>query len=218
MAGRLDIQEATGRHFYYAGRGHLLGYGNGAPTNSAQGFAPGAIYINYSSGLLYTNVGTFASSIWQEILTSNNTAGSRIITAITTLAVTKATHDLRTILLSLASGFTSTLPLATGSGARYKFVVGIVPTSNAYIIKTTSTDLMQGQIVTCSTGDSPDLAQPWITATDTNQINLGLSGAWTNGGFQIGDWIEFEDILTGIYRVLGFTTTNGTEVTPFSHV
>jgi hypothetical protein len=72
---------------------------------------------------------------------------------------------------------------------------------------------MYGQIVTCSTSDTPDLAQPWITAADSDTITLNGT---TTGGLSVGDYIELIDIATNKWLVLGFTTTSSTEATPFS--
>jgi hypothetical protein len=137
----------------------------------------------------------------------------RVVTAITTLAVTELAHDGKTIVLALLAGFTSTLPAATGSGARFRFVVGIVNTTNSYIIKVTGNDVMYGNIIGNSTGDTPDLAQPWPTAADSDTVTLDGT---TTGGAAIGDWIEFEDIAADKWAVRGVVTQSGTEATPFS--
>jgi hypothetical protein len=40
--------------------------------------------------------------------------------------------------------------------------------------------------------------------------------ATTTGGVQIGDWIELTDIASNTWMVYGYTTTSGSEATPFS--
>jgi hypothetical protein len=143
-------------------------------------------------------------------------SANSLVTAITTLAVTKALHDGKTILLSLLAGFASTLPAATGSGMKVKFMIGIVNTSGSYTIATApTTDIFKGVVNTCSTTETPDLSQPWITSTNSNLITLN---GGTQGGFTIGDWITLEDVLAGVWAVHGQTTSNSTEATPFSHV
>jgi len=75
----LDLQAAVDRYMNYAGRGRLMGLptmsqsctlATGVPTNGIQGWAPGAIWHNFSatgSGpFLYVNTGTFASATWRR--------------------------------------------------------------------------------------------------------------------------------------------------------
>lgn len=130
--------------------------------------------------------------------------------------ITAESHGGRTMLLGEVGGnalLTVTLPAATGTGNIYRFVVSVVNTSN-YVIKVAdATDIMYGNIVANSTGDTPDLAQPWPTAADSDTITLNGT---TTGGVAIGDWIELQDILTNAWAVRGVVTASGTEATPFS--
>lgn len=129
-------------------------------------------------------------------------------------SITRADHDGKVLLLTgTGAAIAQTLPAATGSGAHFKFVVGAVNTSNHVIQVANATDVMQGQIITCSTTDTPDLAQPWTTASDSDTITLNGT---TQGGQAVGDYIELIDIASGKWLVLGFTRSSGTEVTPFS--
>ena len=116
------------------------------------------------------------------------------------------------MLTGTGAAFTQKLPPATGSGAVYKFVVGAVNTSN-HVIEVTGNDVMYGNVVTNSTGDTPDLAQFWPTAADSDTITLNGT---TQGGQAIGDQIECIDIAADKWAVLGVTTSSGTEATPFS--
>lgn len=142
----------------------------------------------------------------------NNKVSSRLVTMTISASITAALHEGRTCLLTgTGAAKTMTLPAATGSGNRFKFVVGAVNTSN-HVITTTGGDTFQGQIVTCSTTETPDLAQPWTTTAGTT---ITLNGT-TTGGQAIGDVIEVEDILSTKWQVIGFTRTSGTEATPFS--
>jgi hypothetical protein len=70
MSRRHDIQDATGRIEYLAGRGTIQAWGAAAPTGGTAGFAPGCLYHNLAGTLgsvLYVNVGTFTSSNWVNI-------------------------------------------------------------------------------------------------------------------------------------------------------
>ena len=141
---------------------------------------------------------------------------TRIVTLTGDTAITEALHEGKIILLGEVGGdaqLTATLPAATGSGAVYKFIVSVVNTSN-YIIKVVGNDTMDGNILTNSTTDNPDLSQFWATADDSDTITLN---ATTKGGLSIGDFIELIDMAADQWAVWGITTTSrASEVTPFS--
>lgn len=126
--------------------------------------------------------------------------------------LTKAEHGSGRILKLDGTGaaYTQTLPAATGSGDKYTFVVGAVNTSNHVI--SAGAGVFQGNIITNSTGDTPDLGQPWPAGGgDTITLN-----GTTTGGQAVGDIVEVIDIAAGVFQVSGVTTTSGTEATPFS--
>ena len=140
---------------------------------------------------------------------------TRVVTLVADTAIVEATHEGKTLLLGEVDGNAAiavTLPAATGSGAKYKFIVSVVNTSG-YTIQVTTTDVMQGNIATNSTGDTPDLFSIWPTAADSDTVTFDGT---TKGGVSIGDWVEFEDILAATWAVYGVATASGTEVTPFS--
>lgn len=137
-----------------------------------------------------------------------------VVTLSGSTTITAALHAGRTLLLTgTGSALTQTLPAATGTGNRYLFIVGAVNTSN-HIITALAGDLLYGNIITNSTGDTPDLAQPW-PADQSNDIIITLNGT-TTGGQAIGDWVEVIDIATDKWMVRGVTTSSSTEATPFS--
>lgn len=144
-----------------------------------------------------------------------HTAGS-IVTITATGAITRAVNGGRINLLGEVGGnalVTLTLPAATGSGVIFEFFVSVVNTSNYLIKVADATDTIDGQILTISTGDSPDLTQGWPTAATSDTITLN---ATTTGGVSIGDTIRLIDIAANQYIVTGLTTTSGAEATPFS--
>ena len=145
----------------------------------------------------------------------NGVIGSpRLQTLTATAAMVVPDNSNCTNLMGAAgAALTFTLPEATGSGDVYRFAVSVVNTSN-YLIKVDSASaVMDGQITTASTGDTPDLAQPWVTASTSDTITLNGT---TTGGVAIGDWVELHDIAANQWAVTGETTTSGTEATPFS--
>ncbi|MBT9173445.1 MAG: hypothetical protein DDT21_01846 [Syntrophomonadaceae bacterium] len=137
---------------------------------------------------------------------------TRVNTLVTTTTVTEATHENRLNTLNLLTGFVSTLPASTGGGAIYRFIVGIVNTSNSYIMRVANvSDIVQGSILqSADTGMAPLV---WLTTGTSDTVTLNGT---TTGGFTIGDWVEFQDIRLNVWAVHGMTTASGTKVTPFS--
>lgn len=136
-----------------------------------------------------------------------------LIAAGSTLTVTAQTHSGKTIALDTAAGSVCTLSASTGGGAKYRFVVTVVPTSNSHKVQVAnSTDVLRGGMLNCDTDTSnATIVFPTASTSDTCTFN-----GTTQGGFSIGDWIEVEDIKAGFYAVRGVTQANGTVATPFS--
>jgi len=125
-------------------------------------------------------------------------------------------HSGRTILMNNAGTATAyVLPAAVGSGGVYKFIVAAVNTSNYVIACAANSDIFKGSIIGDSTGDAePGSLVVWPSdATDDDDITLNGT---TTGGVAIGDWVEVQDIASGVYAVRGFVTQSGTEATMFS--
>lgn len=140
-------------------------------------------------------------------------ASGRVVALATATTLSEETHADRVLRLTgTGSSLAQTLPAATGSGARFYFVVGAVNTSN-HVIKVTGDDILVGNIITNSTGDTPDLAQPWPTAADSDTITLNGT---TTGGAKVADWIECIDAAADTWYIRGVTTSSGSEATPFS--
>ena len=115
-------------------------------------------------------------------------------------------------LLNVASGATVTLPAASGTGHKFRFMCGKTVTSNANIIQVASADdIIQGSIVG-SSDNAADAAISWEGAADSDTMTFNGT---TKGGY-IGDSIELTDIANGVWLVTGIIQQTGTEVTPFS--
>lgn len=138
---------------------------------------------------------------------------SRIATLTASTNITQEGHDSKTLLMG-ASGaaLTFTLPAALGTGAKFKFVVSVVNTSNYVIQAANSTDVMAGGVM-FNTDDASNAVQGFETASTSDTITLNGT---TTGGVNKGDWVELQDIASGIYSVTGILTGSGTEATPFS--
>ena len=140
-------------------------------------------------------------------------ASRRIVTLVAATTLTAPLHAGRTILLSLLAGFTVTLPPATGNGDKYHFKVGIVRTSNSYIIAVaSSSDTMAGPVSIVDT-DTNDNMEGFAASGTSDTITMN---ATTTGGLTIGDWIELADVAANLWHVSGQLTGSGNLATPFS--
>jgi hypothetical protein len=141
-------------------------------------------------------------------------AGAPVAVTTTPLAVSAATHAGRTVTLSKVDGLAVTLPAATGSGAKYRFVIVTALTSGDYTFAVTGNDMFTG-IAIGKDGDG-DPGNVWTTAANSNRITLGGASLATGGSK--GDVVEVEDIAADLWSVCARITQGGTEATPFSNV
>lgn len=131
------------------------------------------------------------------------------VAAGSTLQLSKALHDGKTILLDTLTGSVVTLPPAVGTGARFRFFEKLAATSNSHIIKVQNAiDIMAGSI-----GVSSTVFNAFATGatSDTITLNRTTTGGATNGGY-----IDLEDVAPGVWSVRGIVNGSGTAATPFS--
>ncbi|WP_085033932.1 hypothetical protein [Ensifer aridi] len=128
-----------------------------------------------------------------------------------TLSLTMATHGGATVVAERAAGITMTLPAASGTGVKFRIVVGTTVTSNSLKVQVANaTDVMTG---TATFGqDGADTTVMFETAADSDTITMNGS---TTGAIK-GDIIELEDIASGLWSVTIVGSATGTEATPFS--
>lgn len=135
-----------------------------------------------------------------------------IVSLAVSTSLSARTHGNKTILMSGAGAArTFTLPAATGTGDKYRFVVAEVNTSN-YVITVTGDDTIDGSVI-FDGDEASDVTTSFSTASNTDTITLNGT---TKGGVSIGDWVELQDIATDQWSVTGILTESGVEVTPFS--
>jgi hypothetical protein len=133
------------------------------------------------------------------------------LAAITTATSTVTSADAgKTILLDRAAGIAVTLPAATGSGNKYKFVVKTTFTGAA-TIKVVGNDTMIGTATLYA--DSGDTVLGFATAADSDTITMTSTN--TTGGIA-GASIELQDIAADLWHVNMVSDAAGTEATPFS--
>lgn len=142
---------------------------------------------------------------------------ARYVAAGSTLVLTSANNK-QTVKLDTLTGSVVTLPAATGSGFRVKFVVMVKATSNSHIAQVANaSDFMVGTLAGVS--DDPATVKGWIAANSgtvsTNSDTITLNRG-TTGSDSLGEWFDIEDIAANTWLVNGMITQTGTEATPFS--
>lgn len=179
----------------------------------------GAITVNTINGLtITTSTGTLTVPNG-VVVTGPATSGTVAlnspvpVAAGATLAVTAAMSN-SPILLNTAAGSVATLPAATGSGNKFRFVVTTTASSNAHkILAASSSDFLNGNAVG-HTAAGATLAFSAAAAT-VHSIQMPFAGTQPSGGF-IGDWFEFIDVAANLWAVSGMYQSGTTATTPFS--
>jgi len=182
-----------------------------------------ALVVKSGGQIVIETGGTFAvggvalAATMTQVNAAANDA-TRYAAAGSTLTLTVAANNKQTIKLDTAAGSTVTLPAATGSGARFRFIVTVLATSNSHVVKVANaSDFMIGTIHGVS--DDPATVKGWIAAnsgtvsTNSDTITLNRS---TTGSVSLGEMLEIEDIAANTWFVFGAITQSGTEATPFS--
>lgn len=138
----------------------------------------------------------------------------RSVTADYTCNSGSVIDDGLTLTLDKAAGLTVTLPASSGSGRKFRFVVGTLLTSNTYKIQVANaTDVMNGGVTINDIGDtSAATADFFPTASTSDTFTMTA----TLGAGKIGDWVEFEDISSGHWAVRGALQGVTDPATPFT--
>jgi hypothetical protein len=143
----------------------------------------------------------------------------RIVTIVETGAITVVDHSDRVCMLGEVGGnalVTLTLPEATGSGARFKFIVSVVNTSSYVIVVADTTNANFIGNVINQDADLVGTIAAIMYPAPVNADTITLDGAGTGG--QLGDFIELIDVATDVWAVNGVVScpTGSNTATPFS--
>jgi hypothetical protein len=157
-----------------------------------------------------TFAGLAATQTFTNKTLTSPVVNNAMIAGGSTLTLTAAAHDGKTIALDTAAGTTITLPAATGSGAVFTFVVTVAATSNQHRIVVVGNDAFYGGIF--QGNDTDNTTVMWPTAADADQINM--SGTAT-GGVKGARYIIIDGVADG-WSVIGWSDASGTEATPFA--
>lgn len=125
-----------------------------------------------------------------------------------TVSITDDAYAGQRTLLNRAAGITATLQPATGSGARYEFIL-LADASGDQVIQVTGDDTMMG---VAYLGNDSAGASCFYTANTTDTITLNGT---TTGGLK-GARVIVDDVAADTYAVMVMSEASGTEATPFS--
>lgn len=187
----------------------------GEPYNSFAGDPNGNVLPQAIGDVLFDTT----NSIWYRAYGLTNTSwavdarsGSTFFAAGGTLTLTRALHNNGTILLDTLTGSVVTLPAATGTGSRFRFLVKTLATSNSHKVQVANgTDIMQGIIAQLS--DNAAAMLGWAAGAADDTVTLNRS---TTGSVFRGEYLEIVDAAAGVFLINGIIGGTGTEATPFT--
>lgn len=136
-------------------------------------------------------------------------------TTATTLSVTATQHAGKTVNVASASPIAITLPAATGTGNKYRFVLSVAATGTAHTIKVANTtDDFNGSLALFDSSEtSPAGTVIGFAATATDDT-ISVNGTTKAG--TVGTVIEIVDVTTGLFSALVRGAATGSYATPFS--
>jgi hypothetical protein len=132
----------------------------------------------------------------------------QMITLTSAATLKQDNHAETIVVMNSTTGFTITMPAATATGNKYKFVQNLTIGSGTQIIAALGTDILMGTIAIAT--DVAGVTCP--TTATSDKISMGGS---TDGGV-LGSTITLTDVASGKWLVEGSLVSTGAEATPFS--
>lgn len=136
-----------------------------------------------------------------------------VTTTATALSLTVTQHAERVVLVNSNSTVanTFTLPVATGSGAKFTIINNIAQTQGTVVVAASGTlDTLKGVAIIGDT--TAETAGAFLTSATSDKLSLNLT---TTGGLG-GDQVELLDGAANVWTVRATLTGSGTLATPFS--
>jgi len=124
----------------------------------------------------------------------------------------------KTLVLNILAGGTFTLPAATGTGNKYKIIVGTTLTSGSLVVAVpNATDFFRGYALLANDTDgSASIFETANTGTVATESDTYTFNRTTMGIGTIGDWIEVEDIATAVWSAKVYAQASGAEASGWS--
>lgn len=133
-----------------------------------------------------------------------------IATTATTITVSATVHGSKVVLVNASSAAAINLPVASGSGEIYTFVIGVDATATGHVLAANGTDVLTGVSVlaTTATGEVTGFA------TSATSDKATFNGTTTGGAK--GDKIVCIDVSANTFQISIIGRATGTVATPFS--
>lgn len=161
---------------------------------------------------VYVDLGAVTSTA-AEINRSTDISARVVTTTATALSLTVTEHAERVVLVNTNSTVanTFTLPVATGSGAKFTIVNNIQQTQGSVVVAANgTTDTLKGVAIIGDT--TAETAGAFLTTATSDKISMNLT---TTGGLG-GDTVELLDGAANVWTVRATLTGSGTLATPWS--
>lgn len=166
-----------------------------------------------------TNLGLTVTQAELNALHNVVVASGSYLAAGSTLTLTAASAG-KLIKLDTLTGSVVTLPAASGSGVRYRFLVSVLATSNSHKIQVANaSDFMVGMAfgTRVDSGNATlgfAAANSGTVATNSDTITLNRT---TTGSVTVGEWLMVEDVAANTWKVEAFLSATGAAfATPFT--
>jgi hypothetical protein len=162
---------------------------------------------------VYLDIGSVAST-QAEIDRVADLSARIVTTTATALSLTVTQHADRVVLVNTNSTVANTvsLPVATGSGARFTIINNIAQTQGSVVVAATGTvDTLAG-VAFMVNSTVTNNAQSFRTSASSDKVSFNRT---TTGGVG-NDKVVAIDTAANVYTVEVFGVTAGTTATPFS--
>lgn len=150
-----------------------------------------------------------------EINRSTDISARIVTTTATVLALTVTEHGDRIVLINTNSTVanTFTLPLATGTGAKFTLINNIAQTQGSIVVAANgTTQTLKGMALMANSSTTVNAIFALTSAT-SDKITFNRT---TTGGAGPGDMVEAWDTATSVFTVRVSAASVGAAATPFS--
>ena len=173
---------------------------------------PKALYANDPSSTTGLGI-AFIDATAAEIDRAVDASARVVVTTATTLSLTLTQHAGKVVCVETnsASGFTGTLPAASGSGNTYRIRNNIAQTQGTITFTAAGTDLFVGKALAFDTTAAADAGAFLSTAT-SKKVAMNRT---TTGGLGYDELVA-TDKASGVWMVDFTFVGSGTLATPFS--
>lgn len=163
---------------------------------------------------VYLDVGAVTATA-AELNRASDASARIVTTTATALSLTVTEHAERVVLVNTNSTVanTFTLPVATGSGAKFTVINNIAQTQGSVVVAANgTTDTLKG-VAYMVNSTVTNNAQAFLSSATSDKVTFNRT---TTGGAAGQDSVEAIDSAANVYTIRVFAATSGTCATPLS--